>query len=322
MKRYINLYGVLSLAILLGFTSCLNDDNIDDQEYGLINLNAKKIIEIPSSASHEKSLTLLPNGTIDVTLGEVRLAAENPSSEDIVITLSTDPTGIFTEDEAIFPLDQIEVPATVTIPKGERSVPLVVKVNTDYLQGNPQYFPVTIKSVDKSGYTISGNFATLKVNAKVKHKYQGRYVLTGTLSDVASPTLIHPAAPYEDAYKEPYTVQLQTKNGQTLMFFDEILWGDYVYPLATTAGGWSGFGSFCPMFTFDDDDNIIAVTNYHGQPASNTRSAEIDPSGINKYDPATKSFSVSYWMNQSSTVPTPPYHRTHIVETYTFLEDY
>lgn len=309
-----------ALVISVGFTSCLDDDNIDDQEYGLINLNANKIIEIPSDASHEKSLTLLPEGIKELTIGEVRLAAEDPASEDIVVSLTTaNSSEIIGSDLPLFPLNGVTVPASVTIPKGERSVPLIVSVNTALLDSEPQYFAISVASVDKDDYVISGNFGYLKLNLKVKHKYEGRYILSGTMVDYTNSSLIHVTTAFSELYpNDVYTVVLETKNGSTLQLYDEILWGGYTYPIY--AGGWSGYGSFCPEFTFDDNDNIIAVSNQYIDPV-NTRSAEIDPEGVNKYDPESKSFTVSYWMNQPSVVPTPPYHRSHITETYTFLED-
>jgi len=320
MKRRI--YGLIlsALVISAGFTSCLKDDKIDDQEYGLIDLNANKIIEIPANASHEKSLVLLPEGLKDVTIGEVRLAAENAASEDIVVSLTTAKSSeIIGSDLPLFPLTGITVPASVTIPKGQRSVPLIAKINTALLLSNPQYLAISITSVDKQGYIISGNFDVLKINMKVKNKYEGRYVLTGTMVHLPSPGAYnHITAITGD---EPYTVQLQTLDGSSLIFYDEQVWQDYMYPMSTAAGAASGWGSFCPIFKFDDAGNVIAVTNYYGQPAGNTRSAVLDPTGINKYDPATKSFTVSYYMVQPSVVPTPPSYRCHMVETYTFKED-
>ena len=61
----------------------------------------------------------------------------------------------------------------------------------------------------------------------------------------------------------------------------------------------SGYGSFAPVFKFDANDNVIAVTNFWGQPAGNGRSARLDPSGINKYDAATKTIKVKYWLVQA-----------------------
>jgi hypothetical protein len=317
MKRNIYKLILSALFVSVGLTSCLKDDDIDNQKYGLINLNANKIIEIPSDASHQVSLTLLPEGVKDFTIGEIRLAAESPASEDVTVSLTSAKTAEIIGNKPMFPLDGVIVPATVTIPKGQRSVPLVVKINTALLQSAPQYLAISISSVDKQGYIVSGNFGHVKLNMKIKHKYQGIYVLTGTLVDNLSTTLKHVTYGWGD---EPYTVHLETKDGQTLMLYDELVQEDYVYPLATTAGSFSGYGTFCPEFTFDAEGNITAVTNHHGVPA-NTRTAQLDPSGVNKYDPATKSFTVSYWMNQPSLVPTPPHHRTSITETYTFKED-
>jgi hypothetical protein len=315
MKSITKIIYVFTLIFIsLSVTSCLNDEMIDSQEYGLINLDANKIIEIPSDASHEISLTLLPEGEKQITIGEVRLAAENPASEDIVVSLTSDTAGVFSHGEGIFPLDKVQVPATVTIPKGERSAPLVITVNTAFLQSSPTYIAVTVKSVDKAGYIISGNYGTVKINAKVKHKYEGRYVLTGSFTNLVAANFFHITT------LEPvYTVQLLTKDGATLKFFDEMVWEGYTYPMSNN-GAYSGFGSFCPMFTFDANNNVTAVTNYYAAPA-NTRACELDPSGVNKYDPVTKSFTVSYWMNQSSVVAAPPHHRIRFVETYTFKED-
>lgn len=338
MKR--NIYGLIIALVAVGFTSCLNDDMVNDQKYGLINLNANKIIEIPADASHTKNIVSLDEGVKEYVL-EVRLAAENPASEDVVVGLevesdtaslikavrtyladqypATGADSVPDEDILPFTLAGVSVPATVTIPKGARSVELPVSIDTHQLASETQFALVKIKSVDKSGYIISGNFGQLLFSLKVKHKYAGRYVLTGTMDNL----------PNLAAYKhitnlfnpDPYTCQLQTFDGSSLIFFEEQGWEDYIYPMMTAAGGYSGWGSFCPIFKFDTSGNVIAVTNYYGQPAGNTRSAVLDPAGVNKYDDATKSFTVSYYMVQPSVVAAPPHYRCHMVETYTFLED-
>ena len=104
------------------------------------------------------------------------------------------------------------------------------------------------------------------------------------------------------------------------MLYDELLREDFMYPIKSGTG-YSAYGSFAPEFVFDASGNITAVVNHYGQPAGNTRSALLDPTGINKYDETTKSFSVSYYMVQPSVVPAPPSYRCHMVETYTFKED-
>lgn len=341
MKKYrITGLIVLMAALTVGFSSCLNDPNIEDQKYGLINLNANKIIELPADASHTISLSVLDEGVKEFTY-EVRLAAEKPAEEDIVVNLGivSDRAALLkavrtyqadkyptTGDNAVpdadilsYPVAGITLPASVTIPKGKRSVPLKVKFDTHQFTVETQFGLIEIKSVSKPEYIISGNFNQLLFSCKVRHKYAGRYVLTGTMEHLPNPAAyVHITNLFDP---EPYTVQLQTLDGSTLIFYEEMGWEDYIYPMMTATGGYSGWGSFCPQFTFDAAGNVTAVTNAYGQPAGNTRSAKLDPSGVNKYDEQTKSFKVSYWMVQPSVVTTPPHYRCHMVETYTFLED-
>ena len=329
-----------SLVMVFIFTSCLNDEAVENQEYGLIDLNTNKIIEIPAGGNHTADITTLDEG-IKVFKQEVRLAAEKPAQEDIVVHLEIvsdrntvlaavrellsdkypkdGDNAVDDEDIYTYPVSSISVPATVTIPKGARSVELPISIDTHLLTPEIQFALVRIKSVENEGYIISGNFGQLLLNMKLKHKYAGRYALTGTMVHLPDPSAFFHITKLFGS--DPYTVQLQTVDGSTLIFFEEMGWSDYIYPIMTADGRYSGWGSFCPQFTFDANGNITAVTNAFGQPASNTRSAELDPSGVNKYDEATKSFQVSYWMNQPSVVPTPPHHRCHMVETYTFIED-
>lgn len=324
MKK--NKYGLIMLtliALATGFSSCLNDEMIEDQKYGMINLNANKIIEIPDGTI---PLTFKRVGMIDTTLVSVRLAAEEPAAEDIVVSLTIDKSAeILGSGVSLLSPANIQIPATVTIPKGKRvSEPIKVKINTDVLTADPSFIAISIASVNKSGYLISGNLGHLTLNLKGPHKWEGRYALTGTMTDFASATLSHVTALWAtDATSnpngDPYTVQIVTKNGSTLMFYDELLREDFLYPIKS-GSNYSAYGAFAPEFVFDSAGNITAVVNHHGQPASNTRSAVLDPTGINKYDEATKSFSVSYYMVQPSAVPTPPSYRCHMVETYTFIE--
>jgi len=337
------IYGLIisALFVLAGFTSCLNDDKINDQEYGLINLNANKIIEMPAGASHTINLSVLDEGVKEFTY-EVRLAAENPASEDIVVNLEviTDRATLLEAvrtlqadkypsegDDAVpdddilsYPVAGITLPASVTIPKGARSVPLIVKFDTHQFTVDTKFALIKIKSVNSTGYIISGNFDQLLYSCKVRHKYQGRYICTGTMTDVTNAAFMHASIPLAEG-GEDYLIDLETIDGATLIIGASPTFGGSNRYLFWAGTGYSYYGSFCPQFTFNAAGNITAVTNAYGQPASNTRSAELDPSGVNKYNEATKSFTVSYWMNQPSVVTAPPNHRCHMVETYTFLED-
>jgi hypothetical protein len=112
----------------------------------------------------------------------------------------------------------------------------------------------------------------------------------------------------------PNHVYLITQDGVSVGMWDLDV-GNYGH-LIMSGTAYSYYGTFAPVFTFDASNNVISVTNIWGQPAANTRSGQLDPSGINKFDPATKTLSVSYWMNQPSVISP---HRTHFVEVYTYL---
>lgn len=78
----------------------------------------------------------------------------------------------------------------------------------------------------------------------------------------------------------------------------------------------SYYGSFGPVFTFDAITNkITSVTNFYGQPAGNSRSAQLDPSGSNQYDPNTKTMTIKFWMNEPNAVPIAPHHRRLFINT-------
>jgi hypothetical protein len=70
------------------------------------------------------------------------------------------------------------------------------------------------------------------------------------------------------------------------------------------------------VFLFDANDNITEVINEYGQPAGNTRSAQIDPGGINKWSSIDRHIDVKFWMNQPSSIAG---HRTSFDLKFTYL---
>jgi hypothetical protein len=90
--------------------------------------------------------------------------------------------------------------------------------------------------------------------------------------------------------------------------------------LILSSGSLSYYGSYGPVFTFDlATDKLISVTNSYGQPAGNTRSAEIDPSGVNKFNATTHDIDAKYFMKQPSVVATPPNIRVFFNEHFAYL---
>lgn len=192
MKQF-KIYIVL-LASLFAMVSCLDDEKVENQEYGLLkkHLETKKIIEIPADASHSLSKAYLAEGMQKVTLGEVRLAAKDPAAEDIIVKLKkgsdseviamlrTYKSNIYTEnvpnsDIHLFSPSDIKLPESIVIPAGKQSAPLTIEINTDLLKEYSQFFAINVESVSNQGYIISGNYNNLLVEVKEKSKYEGKY---------------------------------------------------------------------------------------------------------------------------------------------------
>jgi hypothetical protein len=57
--------------------------------------------------------------------------------------------------------------------------------------------------------------------------------------------------------------------------------------------------------------------NAYGQPASNGRYAQLDPTGVNTWDPVTKTLKVKYFMFQPSVIAVGP--RVSFNETFTYV---
>jgi len=141
----------------------------------------------------------------------------------------------------------------------------------------------------------------------VKNKYDGHYQVTGTMTDFANANLT-------GAY--PLDVFLVTSGPTSVYMYDNAV-GDAAHSILSS-GSASYYGSYGPEFIFNDD-NVTDVVNVYGQPAGNTRSAALDPSGTNKFDPTDHSIDVNYFMKQPSVITTAPYIRVSFKEHFKYL---
>lgn len=190
---------------------------------------------------------------------------------------------------------------TLTFGPGEFAKPITFTLkDATLLDFSKQYaFPLTITSVDGGGQVSESKTAFVKV--LVKNAWDGAYEVTGNMKDEAAALF----------GLFPMNFHLVTSGATTVDGYDPDYWVDYFIPILSD-GAVSGYGAFAPVFEFDPATNkIVKVTNLYGQPAANTRSAGLDPSGENYYDPATKTIKVKFFMYQSSSIPTPPHIRVY-----------
>ena len=128
--------------------------------------------------------------------------------------------------------------------------------------------------------------------------------MTGSFTDIAAPTI---------TFTEQIVRMVTVSPTSIVMIPKELGIPGYLILSGTSL---SYYGSFGPTFTFNPTtDKLVAVTNSYGQPAANTRSAEIDPSGTNNFDPATKAIVVKFFMKQPNTVTTAPHIRVFFNNT-------
>jgi hypothetical protein len=325
-KIFYKIFPVLTLAFALSMTACLTDSEYDNNNIGINPTNNKNYVEVHITSNDNTNIISRAFPLIGRDTTVTKFIAFNltsgPATSDVTISyvyLGTDTTktnysyvvdslvnikGLVIGDATkITDLNQ----GKVVIPKGQSTGYIAVKLNANNLIGYTFLFGVRITAVSDKKYTIS-NLTDGIAKFGPANTYDGEYTVDGTFVDAAHPE-------FTGSY--PMDVNLETQSLTTNVMRDLKVNGGTIGHGFINAGSGSYYGSFSPVFEFDPVTNkVISVTNYYGQPASNGRSAELDPSGINTYDPDTKTIKVSYWMNQPSVI-TP--HRTHFVEVFTYL---
>jgi hypothetical protein len=136
--------------------------------------------------------------------------------------------------------------------------------------------------------------------------WDGKYRMEGTLTDHKDAAFVWPGNTYlyDMVTTSPTQIQLISKdlgiaghllkNGINLTFY----------------------GTFGVLVNIDPATNkITSVTNSYGQPSSSGRSAVLDPSGVNTWDPVTKNIKIKYWMDEAGFAG----HRTSFDETWVYI---
>lgn len=194
---------------------------------------------------------------------------------------------------------------TISFAAGEFAKEIQLSLDPSVLDLSLQYaVPFVFSS--NGDYTLGASSNYMIVQVGVKNEWDGNYTVTGTMVDYANSAL---TGPY------PWNVSMVTTGSKQVAVLDLDYTGDYFHKILN-AGAASYYGSFGMYFNLDDENNVVSVVNIYGQPASNTRYAELDPSGENTWDPDAKVLKVKYWMYQPSVVANGP--RVSFDEVYTY----
>jgi len=310
----------------LTLASCLKESvmNIDPE-------NSVNIIEFANTGDNVAgSSSTYPRFTTDLGVVEagktanfninVSYAATEVAPEDITVNIAVDTALLTTFNEqngtdySVPPSEIFTMPTSAVIKKGERVAQVqVVVANNSSFDFNENYaLPLSITSASTG--TISGNFGKAVYSFAARNYLDGVYTMeeTAPMKDITSPS-------FTGWY--PIDMQLITYTGNSVALYDGINYVDaYGHPFLSGESG-SYYGSFSPVFYFDETGKITSVTNYYGQESGGSkRSAVLDPTGVNQAtfnaDGSIQSFEVSYIMTQSVASPMAP--RTYFHEKFTY----
>jgi hypothetical protein len=305
---------IVAMAVL-GLSSCLKDEGFENGTYGLTGFAGGEFVSIGAAGRNPNALALESRaGDQTVELFQVTYDYVDAAKEAIKVTMAKDDAAVTAADPTlvILPTNTFTVVSNdLTIDAGKRvsTNTFTLKINTSTLNPVKAYgVAFTISAISKSSAAAPKNLKTVIYKISLKNKYDGFYEVTGSMTDFVAPALT-------GLY--PHTVNLYTSGpdqndyGQTQYNFG----GGYPrgeIHLIMNGANVSGYGSFSPVFKFDATDKVVSVANFWGQPAGNGRSGRLDATGINKYDPATKTIRVKYWMVQAGA------DRTLFDEVYTW----
>lgn len=307
--------------LFVGLTSCLKEGNMNTPPGKSISVvafgNTGDNVSASSSTypGFYADLGTLANGASTTFNINVQYDGATTAPTDITVNLGIDNNLLNTYNTengtnyVVPPTAVYTMPTSLVIKKGTRMAQGQVKItNNSSFDFNAAYgLPISITSTSNNA-PVSGNFSKAVYSFGVRNIYDGHYTVTAN-----SPMVDAANAGLTGAY--PMDVNLVTVGANSVVMVDNAV-GSPSHSIMSGANA-SYYGSFAPVFNFDPSGNgtIISVTNYFGQPATNGRSAEMDPSGVNKRT-ADKNMKVKYWMNQPSVI-TP--HRTYFDEIFTYL---
>ncbi|MBO0938929.1 DUF1735 domain-containing protein [Fibrella sp. HMF5335] len=258
MKKYI-LTGLSALSLLVTTSGCLQDKGYTD----IINaVGAQPIVSIFGSGSGNKVLGVdFKTTPVATELFSVNLGSPAVLTSDVTATVSVDPTLLTGTGLELLPADTYSIPSTqVTIKAGQRDVPFVVNINSSKIDLKKSFaLPLTITAA--SGAIIASNLKSVVYAIKVNNVYAGNYQSTGRFE--------HPVA----------TSSRDINRSKTLSTIDATTSETEFADLG--GSGWT-------MQLRINADNTVTLI-----PTGNAN-ASAKQAGVNKYDPATKTFTLNY----------------------------
>jgi len=262
---------------VIGLSACLKNENLQPDFSG-----TTPVVELPVASPtgdgsvNSLSTSLTQSDTPSTYSFYVNYAASSTKATDIKVTLGINPAAIDSYNAAhagdapiiIMPASAYTMPTSITIPAGQRRVEVPIQAQSKLLDPNFTYgVPVTI--TDASGEVISKNFASLVVKFAVKNQFDGKYSYKGNVFREGDPVL--------SGFFTGLTSNLETNGAYGLNFPN---------PVWSNGSGVGGIGGL--TINIDPATNKVTMKSKDNATLGNT------PGYDNRYDPATKTFYLSF----------------------------
>lgn len=280
---------------------------VESQKYGMINLNANKVVEIPGNSKRTATFSLPIQSTAQPVNTTIHLAAEEVAAEDVTATISLAESATMltawntanSTSYVLLPSNFYTLPngLNVTIPQGQKDAVFTMNVKTDLFDPSKTYaIFVKVATVDKAGYIVSGNYNYKLLIIGVKNAYDGKYTLTGNFVDAQNIRV----------GRYPKNVALETVDGNTVIFYD-IDNKTYAWYYTNPTSGGAAWGGWGIQMTFDaTTKKVVSLVDPY---AGTSYPLTLDSSFDSKYDPATKTIVIKYKAGTRFT----------ITDTYTYV---
>jgi len=276
MKNKNILNGLVAALCVISLSSCLKNKN-EQPDFSA----TTPVVEIPVGSPvgdggvNSLTTSLIQQDTPSDYIYYINYAASSTKSTDIKVTLSVDPAALAAYNAAhasdpaltIVPTSAFTMPVSITIPANQRRVQVPVKFISTLLNPAIAYgLPVTI--TDASGEVISKKFGSVVIKVAVRNRYDGKYSFKGYIFREGDPVL---SGNFKGLTKD------LASNGATAVDFSQV-WSN-----GTAVGGIDGLTI-----------NVNPTTNKVTMRSTVNTGLVNDPAYDNRYDPATKTFYLSF----------------------------
>ena len=293
------LAGVL---LVFSLSSCLKDDRLELDPAKGVNViefdNPGQISRIGTEVPvYSLAYPIIP-GTTTVPITVSYSGPEAVAPQDIVVSFSLAPASVITNYNTLYttnyvPMDlaTYSIDATsVTIPKGQAKASFNITIRTSLFNLSQSYaLPLRINTV--SSGTISGNFGTIILNFVGKNAYDGIYKPTaGEFQRYSNPTTPTVNDALNGFMGNNANMTFTTADANTCTI-GNLRWGSSV-PNTGQGSGVAGIDNL--QFIVDPVTNLVTCRSLGNATLRNIVGA------VNKYDPASRTFPVSFDWNQTA----------------------